>query len=275
MAAFRKSFAGEVISHYGRFRSRPLGEAVEIVAISLMLATVIRLAAFQAYYIPSRSMVETLEPLDHILSDKITYRFRSPRRGEIVIFSFAEGETPEPLVAQPLAAQPLAAQSPLDETQGNGGIKEPASRTFVKRVVAVSGDEIDISPAGVRVNGGIPELYREHSPDLGRAAFSLKLSGRELRFVGHEPLIDGQHLKEILPDNVPYDAIEDKTSGNVFRSGNSIAVRRLRVPQGMLFVMGDNARESVDSRYFGFLPDESVRGRAVFTYWPFARARFL
>ena len=46
---------------------------------------------------------------------------------------------------------------------------------------------------------------------------------------------------------------------------------RQQVPEGMLFVMGDNRRESLDSRYFGFVPIETVVGKVDIRYWPFSQ----
>ncbi len=46
------------------------------------------------------------------------------------------------------------------------------------------------------------------------------------------------------------------------------------VPDGMLFMMGDNRGYSLDSRYWGFLPQDRVIGRAVFRFWPFTRIKY-
>ena len=48
-----------------------------------------------------------------------------------------------------------------------------------------------------------------------------------------------------------------------------------KVPEGFVFVLGDNSRSSQDSPYWGFVPESNVIGRAEFIYWPFNRMRFL
>ncbi len=51
--------------------------------------------------------------------------------------------------------------------------------------------------------------------------------------------------------------------------------QKIKVPEGFVFVLGDNSRSSHDSRYWGFVPEENVIGRAEFIYWPFNRVRFI
>jgi len=51
--------------------------------------------------------------------------------------------------------------------------------------------------------------------------------------------------------------------------------QKVKVPEGFVFVLGDNSQSSLDSRYWGFVPQENVVGRAEFIYWPFARMRLI
>ena len=50
---------------------------------------------------------------------------------------------------------------------------------------------------------------------------------------------------------------------------------KVQVPEGFVFVLGDNSGSSHDSRYWGFVPEGNIVGRAEFIYWPFSRLRFL
>src|SRR5919206_313469 len=92
---------------------------IVIVAFALVFGFV-RPFVLEAFYIPSESMVPTLEVGDRILANKFIYRFTEPKRGDIVVFDSVEGE---------------------DET-------------LIKRVVGVAGDRVRVSRYGVLfVNG--------------------------------------------------------------------------------------------------------------------------
>ncbi len=72
--------------------------------------------------------------------------------------------------------------------------------------------------------------------------------------------------------------VEDERINNVFyynAGPYGSAGVPVKVPEGQVFVLGDNSRSSHDSRYWGFVPYENVIGRAEFIYWPLNRLRFL
>ena len=90
----------------------------------------------------------------------------------------------------------------------------------------------------------------------------------------------GGETIEILDGNVYIDGekvtvpgIDDVKYFNLGTYGHS-GVKTL-IPEGYLFVMGDNSRSSHDSRYWGFVPEENVVGKASFIYWPFSRMRII
>lgn len=241
---------------YAEFRRSALGEAIETVGIAVLVAFVVRLFVFQAFYIPSRSMAETLVPQDHILAEKLTYAVRDPRRGEIVIFDFGDE-----------ADAPVLLSRPLLGAEAAPAIEEP--HEYVKRVIAVAGDEIRFTGGQLQING-------RTQPGVIPGAFAFRIGGRRIAFTDSGVLIDGRMLDELLPPSVPADAVEDRSAASFARLGEGgIGILKLRVPAGMIYVMGDNRDESLDSRFFGFVPCEHVRARAIATYWPPSRARFL
>lgn len=76
-------------------------------------------------------------------------------------------------------------------------------------------------------------------------------------------LMDESYLDDLRPsDDLPF--TEDFTLEEVTGSTT--------VPEGQLFVMGDNRRDSLDSRYFGFVSEETVVGKVDVRYWPFSQA---
>ena len=78
--------------------------------------------------------------------------------------------------------------------------------------------------------------------------------------------IDGQLVEEPAIKNVYYfNRISDYGKVN----------QKVQVPPGFVYVLGDNSSSSHDSRYWGFVPEENIIGRAAFIYWPPNRIRFL
>ena len=84
---------------------------------------------------------------------------------------------------------------------------------------------------------------------------------------------------------MPGDSIE-LVSGQVIRNGQQLdetyvvnndkrSMKLVKVPEGSFFVLGDNRPGSTDSRDWGFVPEESIIGRAWFVYWPSDRLQFL
>ncbi|SRR5579875_387084 len=187
-------------------------EYAEAFGIAIILALIIRTFLIQAYKIPSGSMEPTLLIGDHILVNKLDFGLRMPdsffgvrplsgiipyghylfhlepiQRGDVVVFVF-----------------------PPDPT-----------KDFIKRVIAVGGDTVEVRGKSVYVNGN---------------------------------KIDDPHAY--------YDPSESETT---------IAPRDhygpVTVPKGEVFVMGDNRERSYDSRFWGFVPDNNVEGRAMVIYW--------
>ncbi|PIU50919.1 signal peptidase I [Candidatus Desantisbacteria bacterium CG07_land_8_20_14_0_80_39_15] len=169
-------------------------EWIEVIVFAGFLAFNIRVFAVQAYKIPSGSMIPTFQVGDHLFVSKFNYWFKMPERGDIVVFKFPE---------------------------------DP-KKDFIKRVIAVESDTVQIVNKQVFVNGAaLIEPYKMHCDPM---------------------LIPGEPRDNFRP---------------------------LSVPKGYLFMIGDNRDKSYDSRFWGFLPKENLKGRALFIYWPFTRVRII
>lgn len=102
------------------------GEILESVAIAVILAVVIRFFLFQPFYIPSGSMEPTLKPGDRIIVNKLIYRYSQPKRGDIIVFKYP---------------------------------RDP-QRDFIKRVVGLPGETIEIKDSIVYINNNeIPQPF--------------------------------------------------------------------------------------------------------------------
>ncbi len=175
-------------------------EYIEAIILAIVIALFIRTFVIQAYKIPSGSMKPTLQIGDHILVSKFNYGIKlpflrttlipvgAPQRGDIVVFIYPEDR----------------------------------SKDFIKRLIGVPGDTIEIRNKKIFING-------------------LPYSDK------HGVYVDNF----IVPGAVqPRDNFGPVT-----------------VPEGSLFVMGDNRDESYDSRFWGFVSKKDVLGKALIIYW--------
>jgi len=113
-------------------------EAVEILVIAVAIAFGIRTFVAEARYIPSGSMLPTLEINDRLMIEKISFLFRNPERGDIVVFN------------------------PTDNL-----IRQKFRDAFIKRVIGTPGDTVEVKEGKVFVNGNpLTEDYILEPPTL-------------------------------------------------------------------------------------------------------------
>ncbi|MDP3984858.1 MAG: signal peptidase I [Acidimicrobiia bacterium] len=121
-----------------------------LLLIALTVAVSIKTFLVQPFYIPTESMLPTIEVNDRVMVSKLNYRFGEPQRGDIAVFiSPLNGEDdagiPERVVRHILEAV---------------GIRTASADDLIKRVVAVGGDTVEIKGGVLLVNGeAVPEPY--------------------------------------------------------------------------------------------------------------------
>ncbi|HBA89246.1 MAG TPA: signal peptidase I [Geobacter sp.] len=182
-------------------------EYAESILIAVLLAMVIRTFVVQAFKIPSGSMEDTLLIGDHLLVNKFIYgakipltdtrilKIRDPRQGDVIVFEYPE---------------------------------DP-SKDFIKRVVGVPGDVVEVKDKRVFVNG---KLYANP----------------------HEV-----HKEQ--------DTIPKEMNPRDFKDP-------VKVPAESYFVMGDNRDRSYDSRFWGFVTKDKIKGLAFIKYWSWDKEKF-
>jgi len=247
--------------------AKPIAEVAESLAVAMGLVfLIIRPFIIQAFFIPSESMVPTLLTHDHIMVNKFIYRFKQPKLGDVMVFK----------------APPSATVDGVE-------------KDFIKRVIAVPGDRVRITAGYVKV--GATRLDHDDLRELLADSISpgmVKLSGDKV-FVDGRPVakqkiaralnrpgadvemvpgrvhingvtIDENYIAEDPDDSYPR---SDTPREWVVADGDDKQV--VSIPSGKLLVMGDNRNDSNDSRFWGLLDRERVRGKAMFIFWPLNR----
>lgn len=175
-------------------------EYIEAIIIAVILALFIRSFIVQAFKIPSGSMLPTLQIGDHLLVNKFIYGVKLPVTGAVLI----PWKTP-------VRDDVVVFRFPKDR-----------SIDYIKRVVGVAGDSVEIKDKQVYING--EAVINPHAQYTGNDIMRASAGPR---------------------DNM----------GPV------------KVPEGTLFVMGDNRDNSYDSRFWGFVDLKDVLGKAFILYW--------
>jgi len=165
-------------------------EYLETAIIALVAAVLLRVFVVSAYRVSSSSMEDSLLEGDYIFVNKLAYEYgTAPKHDEIVVFKYPNNPT----------------------------------KDFVKRVVALPGQTVQIADKVVYVDGEVASIP-VHSKNTDQKILSADLSFR---------------------DNFgPYE-----------------------VPPDEYFVLGDNRDDSRDSRFWGCVPLENIKGKAIFVYW--------
>jgi signal peptidase I len=192
----------------------------------------------EPYKIPSGSMIPTLLVGDFILVNKFEYGLRMPLSNQRI----TQGS--------PLRRGDVVVfRYPLDE-----------STDYIKRVIGLPGDTVMYAGKTLTINGhpvpqtALPDYYDDEQGNMMKQ-FSETLDGTRTNQIINNPSqssdVRGRQLK-----------IEE---GCTYNEQGVIC----KVPPGHYFMMGDNRDDSEDSRYWGFVPDKDIIGRAFFVWMHF------
>ena len=206
----------------------------------ILVVFTLRSFLIEPFKIPSGSMIPTLIEGDFILVNKFTYGIRIPIINKKVIE-----------INQPMRGDVMVFRYPMDP-----------SLDYIKRVVGIPGDKIVYSNKRLFING--VEAQRTAMPDyLHRQRISYSRQFREKTGdVEHAILIDEDKPSAIDTDMVP----QFPFRGNCIYNNDGVSCT---VPPGHYFMMGDNRDNSADSRFWGFVPDQNIVGRAFFIWFNF------
>ncbi len=224
-----------VTQHLARWRKSELREYGESILIAFAVALLLRAFVLEAFKIPSGSMLPTLQIQDHIFVNKFAYgpsipftksrvwTDMPPERGDVIVFEY-----PDPILEHP-------------------------RQDFIKRVIAVPGDTLEVV-------GGHPVLNGWQVPhcSVGRLKY------RE----GERYEKEGDLFIEYLGDSAYLTLFEDIGFGDRVQGPYKVA-------PGEVWVLGDNRNNSSDSRAWNHekgagAPLENIKGRALFVWMSFA-----
>jgi signal peptidase I len=208
----------------------------------ILAVFVLRSFLFEPFKIPSGSMIPTLLVGDLILVNKYTYGIRLP----VVNTKITDGT---PLKRGDVVVFRYPPKPSLD---------------YIKRVVGLPGDEVAYLNKRLTINGQpvskqpVPDFFDEDTMQY---------------FKQYEEVLGGKRHGILNDDNRP--AFIPGAENFPWRDNCRYSVEGVvcKVPPGHYFMMGDNRDNSLDSRYWGFVPDQNIVGRAFFIWMNFGSFR--
>jgi signal peptidase I len=204
-------------------------EAVASICTVLVVGLFILTFLAQNYVIPSGSMEKTLLVGDHLVVDRITF---APPAKWMPLVHYRE----------PRRNDIVVFIKPVPDPVGDKLVYQ----TLVKRLIGVPGDHIHLRNGIVIING-VAQDQPHAEPTTAE---------------NHSDFLD--EFPSIPPDP-SFEATEEWSVAFPSHIVNGDLV----VPPGMYFMMGDNRHNSLDSRFWGFVPRQNIIGRPLFNYWSF------
>ena len=229
MAARKKGRAQEARPSSSGDRGSALWRNLKAIAFPIALFLVIRTFFIEAYRIPSPSMVPALLVGDWLFVNKLVYGPKVP---------FVDVRLPG--YGDPRRGDIVVFRSPIQRDQPH----DP-NPTLVKRIIAVAGDTVHMRRGVLHVNG---------------QRYALANRGDTLR---------GEDSVDELFDWQKTYSLRASRFGPTPEQPTHDDWGPLVVPPGHYFMMGDNRYNSKDSRYWGFVPRENIRGRPIFVYYSY------
>ena len=252
---------------------------IKAVIIAFIAAILLKTFILEADKIPTTSMENTLMAGDIVLINKASYSVNTPRYIPLTyigiphfrLFALGRPEHNDVIVFKfPGFNNQLYPGSDVD---------------YIKRVIGCPGDTVKIVNRVVYINGvrQIPPrtaiISKSDIKKKGIRGYEIYPPHKNWNEDNYGPLVvpyKGEVI-DINPENIPrWQAIIDRelnkkavsVEGSVITI-NGTPVRKYTIQKNYYFVLGDNRSNSLDSRFWGFVPDDDIIGKAVLIYWSY------
>ena len=235
-------------------RKTIIREYFESAVVTVIMALFGMTFIVQAVKVPTGSMQNTIVVGDHLLVNKFIFApgprlpvlpQRDIRRGDIIVFKYP--------------GNPFNAER--DRQEDN----IPFKVNYVKRVIGLPGEEVEVRGLKVFVNGQpLPEHVITVDGD-----FADTNQKAPLRILEEEPR-QGNELYNVYYFDRTVEAVREGGRGSVSSDFHfAVDGKPVKIPDNSYFVMGDDRDNSLDSRAWGFVPRDLIIGRAMFVYWSY------
>jgi signal peptidase I len=264
----------------GEQGGRPTGvkvmSLVKTLLFTILIALILKTFIIEAYRIPSGSMENTLLVGDFLFVNKFVYGVRTPRY--VPLTNLAIPSISFPALKRVRRGDVIVFEYPGDREN----LSDPESVNYVKRCIGLPGDTIHILAGRVFVNGR--ELLLPPHAKVTEEGYEARWRGQDELFPpdsrftldNYGPLVVPKRGDPIELSSATFDRWKDLIrkeghAAEITREGavliDGVQSTRYAIQGNYYFVLGDNRDNSLDSRYWGFVPDENLIGEALVTYW--------
>ena len=245
-------------------------EWTEVIVVAVTLAVLIMTFITVRMHVPTGSMIPSIEIKDSFFVDRITYYFRDPKPGDIVVFRHTVYIRIKSVETGSPAEQ---ADVVLGEQVRYVGEAPAYTKDAVNEYIASLSEGADIVLR--TAEGGTYELGQKTADITSLEDLGIRLKIKKQMYVKRLIAVGGQTV-QILGGGIHIDGekLEGERFDRYYYSNDfrfQYAVEPTLVPEGHYFMLGDNSGNSFDSRFWGFVSDADIVGVPYLRVWPLNR----
>ena len=241
---------------------------IESIITAIVLVLIIQRFYLGNFMVPTGSMEPTIMPKDRLFGNMVSYKFRAPKREEIVVFK--EPIQNKVLYTKRIMGLPgekiyikdnhLYINNNKIESRNYSPLGDLGNNTWI---VPKKGDKVTIIPGG-----NYTEEYMRRNINVGRIQDILLQNPGEIKeaIPSLEFYVNGKRTGMIL------DLVHDKKVIKDLMDGKTIETT---LEDDYYLALGDNTNGSYDSRMWGFVKEDRIRGKAFVRFWPINKIKLL